>query len=52
MARALRPGATVLLSGILVREAPGVAAAYGWAGFAIVDHRRIEGWSTIVLRRR
>lgn len=45
-------GATVLLSGLLTREAPRVLAAYRAQGFHLVSHRRIDGWSTLTLAKR
>lgn len=43
---------TLLLSGLLIDQAPQVIAAYRSAGFQVVDHNRVVGWSTLVLRRR
>lgn len=43
---------TLLLSGILIPQAPQVIAAYRACGFHIVRHDRITGWSTLTLRRR
>lgn len=45
-------GASVVLSGILIREAPRVLAAYRAQGFALVHHRRYDGWSTLTLAKR
>jgi ribosomal protein L11 methyltransferase len=45
-------GAVVVLSGILVREAPRVLAAYRAQGFALAGHRRYDGWSTLTLVKR
>lgn len=45
-------GASVVLSGILVREAPRVIAAYLAQGFHLVHHRRHDGWSTLTLTKR
>lgn len=52
MARTVVRGGTLLLSGILIPQAPQVLAAYRAAGFQIVQHDRITGWSTLTLRRR
>ncbi len=52
IARIMRPGGTLILSGILVPQAHQVIAAYRAAGFALCDHRRIAGWSTLRLTRR
>jgi ribosomal protein L11 methyltransferase len=45
-------GGTLILSGILIPQAPQVIAAYRASGFHTVRHDRIVGWSTITLRRR
>lgn len=50
--RAVVPGGTVVLSGLLVREAPQVIAAYLAQGFALRSHRRYDGWSTLTLVKR
>jgi len=42
----------VLLSGLLSREAARVGAAYAAQGFALVSHRRYDGWSTLLLANR
>lgn len=52
IARAVRRGGLVVLSGILVPQAPQVLAAFAAAGFSRLEHRRIAGWSTLVLARR
>lgn len=49
VARALAPGGVAVLSGLLVRQAERVIAAYLARGFAVVDHRRLSGWSTVTL---
>jgi ribosomal protein L11 methyltransferase len=50
--RAAAPGATVVLSGLLNREAARVLAAYRAQGFALLSHRRVDGWSTLTLLKR
>ncbi len=50
--RAAVPGAALVLSGLLTGEARAVVAAYRAQGFALLAHRRIEGWSTLTLSRR
>ena len=52
LARTVAPGGTLVLSGILTSQAPQVLAAYCTAGFHIIRHDRIAGWSTLTLRRR
>ncbi len=49
---ALAPRAVLVLSGILVPQAAAVIATYRAHGAAIVAHRRIEGWSTLVFQNR
>lgn len=46
------PGGKLILSGILVPQAPQVIAAYRTAGFILSIHDRITGWSTLQLVRR
>lgn len=50
--RAVAPGGMLVLSGLLVPQAPEVIAAYVAAGFRLAEHRRILGWSTLTLVRR
>jgi len=50
--RAASTGAVVILSGLLNREAPRVLAAYYAQGFALVTHKRYDGWSTLTLIKR
>jgi ribosomal protein L11 methyltransferase len=50
--RSAGKGGTVILSGLLNREAPSVIAAYRAQGFAIIDHRRHDGWSALTLVKR
>lgn len=52
MARTVKRGGTLVLSGLLIPQAPQVIAAYRAAGFHVLSHDRITGWSTLVLRRR
>lgn len=52
LARTVRRAGTLVLSGILIPQAPQVIAAYRAAGFQLVRHDRITGWSTLVLHRR
>lgn len=51
VARAAKPGGSVVLSGLLVGQAPAVIAAYRAAGFRLDHHARIHEWSTLVLTR-
>lgn len=52
IARKVARGGTLLLSGILIPQAPQVLAAYRTSGFDLVRHDRVTGWSTLTLRRR
>jgi ribosomal protein L11 methyltransferase len=52
IARAVVPGGTLVLSGILVPQAPEVIATYRAHGFHLQRHDRITGWSTLTLMRR
>ena len=51
MARHLAPSALVILSGLLTHQAPGVIAAYRARGLVPERHLRIEGWSSLLLRK-
>ncbi len=50
--RVITPGGKLVLSGILVPQAPSVIAAFVAQGFAIDRHDRVTGWSTLTLTRR
>jgi ribosomal protein L11 methyltransferase len=50
IARALRPGGIVILSGITREQAGRVAAAYGAAGFTRLARFTISDWVTLALR--
>jgi ribosomal protein L11 methyltransferase len=52
MARLLGPGARVVLSGLLTSQASAALAAYRHVGLALEHRIVLEGWSTLVLRRR
>ena len=51
MAQHLAPGALVILSGLLTPQARGVIAAYRSRGLVPLRHLRIEGWSSLLLRK-
>lgn len=51
ISKVVESGGTVLLSGLLVPQAPQVIAAYRAAGFSLVRHDRVYGWSTLELRK-
>jgi ribosomal protein L11 methyltransferase len=52
LSQALDRGGTLVLSGILVPQAPEVIATYGAHGFSLRRHDRITGWSTLTFARR
>ncbi|QGM46488.1 50S ribosomal protein L11 methyltransferase [Methylocystis heyeri] len=45
------PEAELVLSGLLIRDAPGVLSAYRAQGFALRERGEIDGWTTLVLKR-
>jgi ribosomal protein L11 methyltransferase len=51
IARVVRPGGVIVLSGLLTHQAREIIAHYRAAGFTLEDHGRFAGWSTLVLRR-
>jgi ribosomal protein L11 methyltransferase len=51
IARVLAPGGTLILSGLLERDVPGVLSAYAAQGLALRSRSVLEGWATLVLRR-
>jgi ribosomal protein L11 methyltransferase len=51
MARHLAPSALVILSGLLTHQAASVIAAYRTRGLVPLRHLRIEGWSSLLLRK-
>ena len=52
IARSVRQGGVVVLSGLLTPQAHELVANYRAARFMVQDHIRFAGWSTLVLRRR
>lgn len=52
IARISAAGGALVLSGLLTSQAAEVAARYVAAGFLLVAHDRLAGWSTLTLRRR
>lgn len=50
--RVVEPGGVLVLSGLLVPQAPEVIAAYTAADFLLLEHQRVLGWSTLTLVRR
>ena len=51
LARAARPEAELVLSGLLGGDVVGVLTAYAAQGFRLVRRTDREGWATLVLRR-
>jgi len=52
LAKVLRRGGTLVLSGLLYPEAAEVIAHYVAQGFRLSEHRQIAGWSTLTLVKR
>jgi ribosomal protein L11 methyltransferase len=50
-APAVRRGGRMILSGLLLRDVPGVLSAYAGHGFRLERRTAREGWATLVLRR-
>jgi ribosomal protein L11 methyltransferase len=51
IARLTSPSADIILSGLIARDVPGVAAAYGMQGIALARRIDIDGWTTLLMRR-
>jgi ribosomal protein L11 methyltransferase len=51
LARVVAPGGIVILSGLLVRDVPGILSAYRAQGLALRRQGELEGWATLVLAR-
>lgn len=51
LARAVADGGTLILSGLLPGDVPGILSAYAAQGFALERRRDLEGWSALTLRR-
>jgi ribosomal protein L11 methyltransferase len=52
MAAHLAPSALVILSGLLTPQARSVIAAYRARGLVPLEHLKVEGWSSLLLRSR
>jgi ribosomal protein L11 methyltransferase len=50
--RIIVPGGRLVLSGILIPQAPAVIAAFAAQGFALDRHDRVTGWSTLTFTKR
>ena len=51
MAKLVRPGGRVILSGLLTHQEPQVRAAYAGQGLRLAARRRLNGWSTLTYAR-
>jgi ribosomal protein L11 methyltransferase len=51
IARLAAPCADIILSGLIARDVPGVAAAYRRQGTALGGRIDIDGWATLLMRR-
>lgn len=49
--RWLRPGGVIILSGLLNHQEQAVFAAYRSRGFVMLKRTRVQGWSTLMLRK-
>jgi ribosomal protein L11 methyltransferase len=52
LARVASPGGTLILSGLLARDVPGVLSAYAAQGWRLQRRYDLEGWAALVLTRR
>jgi ribosomal protein L11 methyltransferase len=52
LAAGVRPGATLILSGLLAHESRPVASTYRAHGFALERLAEVTGWAVLTLRRR
>ncbi len=51
IAKITKPSGYVILSGLLVRDVPGVISAYRTQGFALIARTNLEGWVALLMRR-
>ena len=51
LARVATPDGTLILSGLLARDVPGVLSAYEPQGFGLQRRYDLEGWAALVLKR-
>jgi ribosomal protein L11 methyltransferase len=51
IAAVLAPGGTLILSGLLLSDVPGILAAYRMHGLYLKRRSQREGWATLVLTR-
>ncbi len=51
LSRVLEPGGIAVISGLVERDAPWLIASYRQVGLRLLQHRAIQGWSTLILSR-
>ena len=51
VAQVLKPSGALILSGLLIKDVPGVLAAYRMQGLMLNRQTAREGWATLVLKR-
>jgi ribosomal protein L11 methyltransferase len=51
IARLVKPGGRIILSGLLTHQEPQVRAAYSGQGLHLAGRRRLNGWSTLTYKR-
>ena len=51
LARVASSDGTIILSGLLYRDVPGVLSAYGHQGWYLQRRYDLEGWAALVLKR-
>ncbi len=51
VAHVLKPSGALILSGLLLKDVPGVLAAYRMQGWTLAAKTAREGWATLVLKR-
>ena len=52
LAEAVRPGGTLVLSGLLAAQGPDIVAAYRCQHLALTGRIMLDGWATLIFRRR
>lgn len=51
LAGAVRPGGTLVLSGLLVAQGPDIVAAYRFQRLALIGRITLDGWVSLIFRR-
>lgn len=52
IARKLQAGGNLVLSGLLIHQAPQIIVRYNSQGLVLSAHDRVAGWSTLTLKKR